>query len=168
LSNFPDAFLPNDAPSSDEGLSQIFTDLVFACNGLDSNTALARFVPVFAFEFDDPQAPSSGAVKAPNDDFGFPSASEHASELQFLFDFHSPLNPNEQRLAFEMKEYFDNFITDLNPNFGSTVKFFAPWPPFNVQHAVQHLVPGPVAPSPLVTFSTEHFCSFWEPFLKAE
>jgi para-nitrobenzyl esterase len=32
LANFPDHYLSNDAPSSDEALSQIFTDLVFSCN----------------------------------------------------------------------------------------------------------------------------------------
>jgi para-nitrobenzyl esterase len=47
LPNFPDPFLPNNAPSADEALSQIFTDVVFACNGADSNRDLARFVPVF-------------------------------------------------------------------------------------------------------------------------
>ena len=57
LANFPDPFLPGDAPSSDEALSQIFTDLVFACNGSDSNIDLSRFVPVFGYEFNDPNAP---------------------------------------------------------------------------------------------------------------
>src|SRR6516165_8162116 len=71
--------------------SQIFTDLVFACNGSDSNIDLSRFVPVFAYEFNDPEAPPVGnePVTPPNDVFGFPTASEHASELQFLFNFNT-------------------------------------------------------------------------------
>ena len=169
LANFPDPFLANNAPSSDEALSQIFTDLVFACNGLDSNTDLARFVPVFAYEFNDPEAPAMGAlVASPNDEFGFPTASQHASELQFLFNFDSPLSQNEQHLASEMKAYFDNFITTGNPNFGTNQKFFEPWPLFNFIRAVQGLVPGPAIPQPSFTFPTEHFCSVWEPFLAAE
>jgi para-nitrobenzyl esterase len=47
LAQFPDPFLPNNAPSADEALSQIFTDLVFACNGLDSNINLSQRVTVF-------------------------------------------------------------------------------------------------------------------------
>src|SRR5580692_10768448 len=107
LANFPDPFLPNDAPSSDEALSQIFTDLVFACNGSDSNIDLSRFVPVFGYEFNDPNAPPLSGfgtpVKPPNDVYGFPTASEHGSELQFLFNFETLLSANEQELAGEMK-----------------------------------------------------------------
>jgi para-nitrobenzyl esterase len=78
LADFPDPYLPNNAPSSDEALAQIFTDFVFACNGLDSNVDLSSFVPVFAYEFNDPNAPPlSGfgdVIIPPNDVFGFPTA----------------------------------------------------------------------------------------------
>jgi para-nitrobenzyl esterase len=169
LANFPDPYLTNNTPSSDEALAQIFTDLVFACNILDSNTDLARWVPVFAYEFNDPNAPAGGTViEAPNDQFGFPTASEHASELQFLFDFGSPLSADEQRLAIEMKTYWANFVTSGNPNVGTARFFDAPWFQFNFIHAVQGLVPGPAAPAPFFNFPTEHFCSTWEPFLEAE
>ncbi len=63
LANFPDPFLPGDAPSSDEALAQIFTDLVFACNGSDSNIDLARFVPVFGYEFNDPQCATDSGFR---------------------------------------------------------------------------------------------------------
>jgi para-nitrobenzyl esterase len=46
LASFPDPFLPRNAPSADEALSQIFTDVVFACNGADSN----RPHPFFTFQ----------------------------------------------------------------------------------------------------------------------
>jgi para-nitrobenzyl esterase len=169
LANFPDPFLAGNAPSADEALAQIFTDLVFACNVLDSNTELARWVPVFAYEFNDPAAPAGAQViEAPNDQFGYPTASEHASELQFLFDFGSPLNQGEQRLAVEMKDYWENFTISGNPNFGTNRFFFAPWLPFNLAHAIQNLVPGPSVPRPFFTFPSEHFCSTWEPFIAAE
>ena len=107
LRNFPDPFLPNNAPSADEALAQIFTDSVFACNGADSNRDLARFVPVFGYEFNDPKAPPLGSVPVmpPNDVFGFPSASEHSAELQFLFNFDEPLSVDEQELAGDMQTY---------------------------------------------------------------
>src|SRR5271163_3147027 len=75
LANFPDPFLPGNAPSSDEALAQIFTDLVFACNGSDSNIDLSHFVPVFGYEFNDPNAPPLSGfgtpIKPPNDVYGF-------------------------------------------------------------------------------------------------
>jgi para-nitrobenzyl esterase len=170
LANFPDPFTGN-SPNADEALSQIFTDLVFACNGSDSNTDLSTFTPVFAYEFNDPQAPPTvgfGAVVIPpNDVFGFPSASEHASELQFLFNFGTTLNAGEQQLAEEMKTYWGNFVNTGNPN---TPRLTSTWLPFSAGNmAVQDLVPGPTDPSPFFTFRTEHFCdTTWEPILEVE
>jgi para-nitrobenzyl esterase len=167
LADFPDPFLPANAPSADEALSQIFTDLVFACNGFDANKDLSRFVPVFAYEFNDPNAPPVGnkPVVPPNDVFGFPTASEHAAELQLLFGFGTPLSADEEQLATEMKTYWANFVKTGDPNFGRIV---APWLPFNFIRAVQDLVPGPERPRPFFSFSGEHFCHTWQPILAAE
>jgi para-nitrobenzyl esterase len=169
LANFPDSFLPNNAPSSDEALSQIFTDLVFACNGSDSNSDLAHFVPVFGYEFNDPNAPPSPGfgtpVEPPNDVFGFPTASEHASELRFLFNFGTPLNTGEQQLASEMKTYWGNFVNTGDPN---SPRFVSLWLPFNFTGADQGLKPGPKVPVPFFTFRQEHFCRTWQPFIAAE
>jgi para-nitrobenzyl esterase len=168
LANFPDPFTGN-SPNADEALAQIFTDLVFACNGLDSNTDLSSFTPVFAYEFNDPLAPPVGgfgnAIIPPNDVFGFPTASEHASELQFLFNFRTPLNAGEQLLAEEMKTYWGNFVNTGDPN---TPRSTAPWLHFNFTMAVQDLVPGPAAPHPIFNFRTEHFCDTWQPILQTE
>jgi len=169
LANFPDPFLPGDAPSSDEALAQIFTDLVFACNGSDSNIDLARFVPVFGYEFNDPNAPPTlgfgTAVEPPNDVFGFPSASEHAAELQFLFNFGTPLSADEQQLAGEMKAYWGNFVNTGDPNLPRHSSF---WLPFNFFGSVQGLRPGPKVPDPFFNFRQEHFCRTWQPFIAAE
>ncbi|HWY03406.1 MAG TPA: carboxylesterase family protein [Candidatus Acidoferrum sp.] len=169
LANFPDPFLPGAAPSSDEALAQIFTDLVFACNGSDSNIDLARFVPVFGYEFNDPNAPPTlsfgTAVEPPNDVFGFPSASEHAAELQFLFNFGTPLSADEQQLAGEMKTYWGNFVNTGNPNWPRHSSF---WLPFNFFGSVQGLRPGPKVPDPFFNFRQEHFCRTWQPFIAAE
>jgi para-nitrobenzyl esterase len=170
LANFPDPFLANDAPSADEALAQIFTDLVFSCNVLDSNTDLARWVQVYAYEFNDPLAPTLGGgdIMAPNDEFGFPTASEHASELQFLFNFGAPFSPAEQQLAAEMKTYWGNFIISGSPNISNGRPPFTRWQQFNLVGAVQNLVPGPALPLPISTFPAEHFCSLWQPILAAE
>jgi len=169
LANFPDPFLPGSAPSSDEALAQIFTDLVFACNGSDSNIDLARFVPVFGYEFNDPTAPPvvgfGTAIVPPNDAFGFPTASEHASELQFLFNFGTPLNADEQQLASEMKTYWGNFVNTGDPNWPRHSSF---WLPFNFFGSVQGLRPGPKLPDPFFNFRQEHFCRIWQPIIAGE
>jgi para-nitrobenzyl esterase len=167
LPNFPDLFLPNDVPSADEALSQIFTDVVFACNGADSNRDLARFVPVFGYEFNDPDAPPLGSVpvKPPNDVFGFPTASEHSAELQFLFNFGAPLSADEQDLAGQMQTYWGNFVSTLDPN---GPRHVAVWLPYNFSEVLQDLVPGPHRPHPFSTFRQEHFCRTWQPIVAAE
>ena len=169
LANFPDPFLSGDAPSSDEAIAQIFTDLVFACNGSDSNIDLARFVPVFGYEFNDPNAPTvvgfGTVVEPPNDAFGFPSASEHASELQFLFNFGTTLSTDEQQLASEMKTYWGNFVNTGDPNLPRPVSF---WLPFNFFGSVQGLRPGPKVPDSFFNFRQEHFCQTWQPFIAAK
>jgi para-nitrobenzyl esterase len=167
LPNFPDPFLPNDAPSADEALSQIFTDVVFACNGADSNRDLARFVPVFGYEFNDPKAPPLGSVpiKPPNDVFGFPSASEHSAELQFLFNFDAPLSVDERELAGYMQTYWANFVSSQDPNRPRHVPV---WLPYNFFDTLQDLIPGPQRPHPFFTFRQEHFCHTWQPIVAAE
>jgi para-nitrobenzyl esterase len=167
LAHFPDPFLPHNAPSADEALSQIFTDAVFACNGADSNVDLAHFVPVWGYEFNDPNAPPLGSVpiRAPNDVFGFPSASEHSAELQFLFNFDAPLNAGERELADKMQTYWANFVITKDPNLPRSVPI---WLPFNLFEVSQALVPGPQRPQPFFTFRQEHFCGTWEPIVAAE
>jgi para-nitrobenzyl esterase len=90
LSNFPDPYLTGDKPSADEALAQIIGDFIFACTGTASNSDLSKWVSVFGYEFDDPKAPPTPliggtVIKAPNDAYGYPTASEHGSEIAFLF-----------------------------------------------------------------------------------
>jgi para-nitrobenzyl esterase len=164
---FPDPYLANGAPSADEALSQIFTDLVFACNGSDADIDLARFTPVYGYEFDDSAAPPDGnaPVVPPNDVFGFPTASEHGAEVQFLFGSGASLNAGEQQLAGEMKTYWANFVKTGDPNLGRPAPL---WILFNVSHAVQDLAPGPAAPRAFFNFRVEHFCRTWQPILARE
>jgi para-nitrobenzyl esterase len=174
----------------DEALSQIFTDFVFACNGFDSNSDLSRRVQVFAYEFNDPNAPSTAGVPGPgSNSSGFTTASEHASELQYIFNFGSAFTPAQAALAADMKTYWANFVKTGDPNsrgsdskgFATFVNFRAPhaqlpfWPQFNDQgngrgdQKIQSLTPAgaatPQGPHPFDTFTSEHFCSTWQPLL---
>jgi para-nitrobenzyl esterase len=170
----------------DEALSQIFTDFVFACNGLDSNSDLSRHVPVFAYEFNDPNAPNlgSGQPGPGANGSGFTTASQHAAELQYIFNFRAAFTPQQATLAGDMKTYWANFVKTGDPNGRGleTLVSFKPnaqlpfWPRFNRDRdadgddqRVQSLTPPalltPQGPHPFVTFSTDHFCATWQPLL---
>jgi para-nitrobenzyl esterase len=133
-----------DGGNVDEALSQIFTDFVFACNGFDSNSDLSRRVKVFAYEFNDPNAPSTAGVPGPgSNSSGFTTASQHAAELQYIFNFGSAFTPAQAALATDMKSYWANFVKSGDPNSrGDRAVFvsFKPsndrlpaWPQFNGQ-----------------------------------
>jgi para-nitrobenzyl esterase len=181
---YPPANFPNpdnnNKPSADEALGQIFTDITFTCRGFDSNQLLARFVPVHAYEFADPNAPDLFQPL-----IGFSYGASHASELQYLFDAKTlqgpadaaanaaspapgaavqppPLTAGGQELAVEMKSYWANFIRFHDPNGREEGDHedhgLAFWPAFGQAGLVQELVPGPAQPSPITTFSSEHNC----------
>jgi para-nitrobenzyl esterase len=174
----------------DEALSQIFTDFVFACNGFDSNSDLSRRVPVFAYEFNDPNAPSKAGVPGPGaNSSGFTTASQHAAELQYIFNFGSAFTSAQATLATYMKTYWANFVKTGDPNrngrddLATLISFRAPptglphWPRFNARdddhdrggQKVQSLTPPapltPRGPNPFESFRTDHFCATWEPLL---
>jgi para-nitrobenzyl esterase len=183
---YPPANFPNPdaggAASADEAWSQILTDIIFTCHGLTANQLLAKFVPVYAYEFADPNAPN---VFQPL--IGFSYGAAHAAELQYLFDAKTlqspadaaanaaspapgaavqppPLATGGTELAAEMKAYWTNFVKHGTPN-GSDVRFvaargdeLADWPLFNPDGDVQLLVPGPAEPHPFGGFGAEHNC----------
>ncbi len=184
---YPPADFPNpdfgNAPSADEALGQIFTDLIFSCNGLSANQLLSKFVPVYAYEFADPNAPDLFQPLV-----GFSYGASHASELQYLFDPTTlqgaadaaanklspapdasvqppPLTPGGTELAAEMKLYWSNFVSNHTPNPSPFIFVFdrddvAFWPLFNATNEIQDLVPGPTLPHPFsaATFSSDHNC----------
>lgn len=170
LANFPDPYLSASAPSADEGLAQIMTDYEFSCNAYDADSALANYVYVFAYELNDPLAPptltSPAVLKSPNDQYGYATASEHGSELEFLFEFPytDELSSGERQLQETMQTYWANFIKNGNPNTGSAVPA---WLNFKTRKVLS-LVPGPGNPALIGTFQTEHFCGVWEPILSSQ
>ncbi len=170
LTDFPDMYLASSAPSADEGLAQIQTDYQFACNAYDANRDFTNFVTVYAYEFNDPDAPPSTVEPAvtvkPNDQYGYPTASEHASDLPFLFTVSQTgaLVGDELTLSATIQSYVGNFVASLDPNTGTSVP---PWPVFNGSHEVQELLPSST-PAPFTTFAAGHFCPLWAPILSAE
>jgi para-nitrobenzyl esterase len=189
---YPPANFPNPdaggAASADEAFAQVDTDVTFACRGLRADQLLSSFVPVYAYEFNDPNAPDLFQPL-----IGFSYGASHASELQYLFDAATlqgprdaaanaaspapgaaiqppPLTAGGQTLAAEMKGYWANFVKFGTPNgafvdsTGSELNFLdirvlAFWEPFNFTMAIQDLVPGPTQPQAIFDFATDHNCT---------
>ena len=109
---------------------------------------------VFAYEFNDPNAPSATAI---------PEGAVHTSELQYLFPNASggaaasePLSAASKLLSDQMVRYWSNFVKTGNPNGASLVN----WPAFSSDTTVQQLVPGTIGSG--LDFDAEHHCTFWD------
>jgi para-nitrobenzyl esterase len=92
-------------------LAALATDAAFACPSLDLQRSMAQYVDVYAWEFNDPDAP-------PADFDGFPSGASHASEVPYLFP-RTPavgeLTESQEALAEEMIRLWASFAADGSP-----------------------------------------------------
>jgi len=143
-------------PSPSVALGAVGTDAIFACPALTIDQSVSRFVPTFAYEFNDENAPQNFLPPV-----GFPYGAAHASELQYLFGlptgaFQGTLSAQQQQLAATMKGYWTNFAQRGFPSsFGTPF-----WPLFNnLTQTVQSLAPP--APQTETGFANTHNCAFW-------
>jgi para-nitrobenzyl esterase len=138
-------------------LTALGTDALFACPGRRAAQSLSKFVPTYAYEFNDPNAPQLFVPPA-----SFPYLAYHGAEVQYLFDLPnqtgaSPLNADQQQLADTMKRYWTQFARAGDPNAAGTPS----WPRYSPAGDVyQSLVP----PTPVTTtgFAADHKCAFWD------
>ena len=144
--------------STELALGEVGTDAIFACPAHFASALTAQFVPTFAYEFNDENAPQNFLPFV-----GFPYGASHASELQYLFNLRNfipdvpPLNAQQQELSANMVSYWTEFAEAGNPNdFGTPF-----WPRFDVAvDDVQSLVPP--TPTTEFNFFTAHNCGFWD------
>jgi para-nitrobenzyl esterase len=137
-------------------LGAVGTDEIFACPALTVDESLSKYVPTYAYEFNDQNAPER--YLAPS---GFPYGAAHESEVQYLFSltntpFPGVLTPSQQQLAASMKKYWTTLAKTGSPN-----SHPAPWwPRFD---ATSQQMLSLVAPRPQVEtgFAAEHHCEFW-------
>jgi para-nitrobenzyl esterase len=142
-------------PSPSVALGAVGTDAIFACPALTIDQSVSQFVPTFAYEFNDENAPENFLPPV-----SFPYGAAHASEIQYLMDlptaaFPGTLSAQQQQLATTMKGYWTNFAKRGFPSW-----FGAPfWPFFNFGQKMQSLTP----PTPQIQtdFATTHNCAFW-------
>ncbi|WP_295818843.1 carboxylesterase/lipase family protein [uncultured Deinococcus sp.] len=137
----------------------MFTDGVFSCPAIRVNSALSRYVPVYAYEFNDPQAVS--VIKSPSDLPGL--GSYHSSSLVYAFQTPLPgvadsgaFTPAQRSLSDAFSAAWAAFVKTGKPG----VSGQAAWQLFDPAHAnVQVFTPVSVRES--TTFATDHKCAFW-------
>jgi para-nitrobenzyl esterase len=143
-------------PSPPVAFSALLSDANFACPALQIDRWTSKWVPTFAYEFNDDNAP----LRYPPPLTGPPVAT-HKSEFPYLFDLpdaplQEPLSPDQQELAATMRTAWANFTASGNPASGD-----ASWPAFGADGTqMLSLVP----PRPLVEtdFAARHHCAFWD------
>ncbi len=137
----------------------VFTDAMFSCPALNAVTALSRYVPVYAFEFNDPRAVTS--LKTPA---GLPGlGSFHASSL--VYAFQTPIvgladparfDPAQARLSYAFSLAWATFARTGDPNTPGEPR----WRTFDAAiQNVQTFTPTGTAES--TRFAAEHKCAFW-------
>jgi para-nitrobenzyl esterase len=158
---YPLANFPNPATQPQLTVGAIGTDAIFACNSRTSIRRLANFVPVFAYEFNDANAPELFLPPAT-----FPYGAAHASEIQYLFGLRASvphpvaLNEDQRRLSRDMVHYWTQFARNGDPNPRHTDRPF--WPAYDrTMDRFQSLTPP--GPSTESGFAADHKCAFWAP-----
>ena len=137
-------------------LGAVGTDEIFACPALTVDESLSKYVPTYAYEFNDRNAPERYLVPV-----GFPYGAAHESEVQYLFSlantpFPGVFTPPQQQLAAAMKQYWTNLAKT-----GSPTSFAGPWWPRFDGTSQQMLSLVPPRPGVETGFAVEHHSAFW-------
>ena len=143
-------------PSPPVAFSALLSDAYFACPALQIDRWTSKWVPTFAYEFNDDNAP----LRYPPPLTGPPVAT-HKSEFPYLFDLpdaplQEPLSPDQQALAASMRTAWANFTATGNPASGD-----AGWPAFGAD-GTQVLSLVPPRPRVETDFAARHHCAFWD------
>jgi para-nitrobenzyl esterase len=143
-------------PSPAIALGAVGTDAIFACNALTVDQSVSRFVPTFAYEFNDENAPEPFLPPV-----SFPYGAAHASELPYVFNTATTpvaggLSAPQIRLADTMQRYWTGFAARGFPSsFGTPF-----WPRVTAGSVlIQSLAPP--RPGVETDFATVHHCTFW-------
>lgn len=129
--------------------SAVFTDSIWACEQIDSENALSRYVPTYTYEFADEHAQPFADLPA-----DFAAGASRASELPDLFEVAG------------RKPISSDYYTDEQRRLaGRPVSAgAAAWPgtrPGRAEQPAQRLAPGAGGIAP-VDADTEHRCAFWQ------
>ena len=141
-------------------LAAVLTDQIFACTARAVDRWVSHYVPTYAYEFNDENAPEYSLPSA-----GYPYGAAHAIELQFLFTLPElPGTPGltapERTLSANMVRYWTNFAKHSSPDSRGVPE----WQPYaSGSDIFQSLLPP--RPAPETGFSANHHCGVWAPLI---
>jgi len=142
-------------PTYDQAVGALGTDAIFACPARFADELASQFVPTFAYEFNDENAPQNFLPAV-----SFPYGASHASEIQYIFPAanppgfglnlpQTPLNGNQRLLSDKMVGYWTEFAKSGDPNGNGSPQ----WPQFERgRQVMQSLVPP--TPQPVLQLPT--------------
>jgi len=151
LAVYPLADYPSPTLASAAG----FGDVFFSCRILKAGELLSAWVPIYQYEFDDPNAPNLFAPHPP-----FPFGAYHGSEIQYVLGgvlSNPTATPAQRSLAESMMGYWMNFISTGEPG-GTAPK----WERFHADEArrILSLSPGKIHYES--DFASMHHCDLWD------
>ena len=128
------------------------------CVVLRLDRSLARFVPVYAYEFADRSAPSYFTERS------YPMGAYHTAELQYLFPlFHGArgtihaLNPSQDALARQMIGWWSEFARAGAPGTRGT-----PWRAFQPDSNTVQVIGADIAAHHDIESAYANACGFWD------
>jgi para-nitrobenzyl esterase len=134
------------------------SDDLFACPARNADRSVAKYVPTYAYEFNETGAPL--AFQQPS----FPLGASHVDDLPFVLDLsflglQPTFSPDDQALSNTTIQYWAQFARTGNPNFAGAPN----WPAYTGKGGmIQSLIaPNPTTESD-ANFDSDHKCSsFW-------
>ncbi len=137
--------------------SAAVTDGVFSCVNERMSNDLARVGRVYAYEFNDQDAPTPEPLRT----LPFPVGASHSLELRFLFEVggSEPLDSAQQALSDQMLDYWSRFITNASPEAVGQPA----WPALSADAAAAQpwMSLQPDGSRVVTTFDESHQCTFW-------
>jgi len=136
--------------------STLNSDANFSCQAFAVDIAASRYVPTFAYEFNDALAPQRDAPDA----LGPPFAATHQNELQYLFELPNAripgdLSSEQEQLAATMRAAWVKFATTGNPGTGAVS-----WPEFKPLNPRMLSLNTPTTRVEK-KFAIDHKCAVW-------
>jgi para-nitrobenzyl esterase len=150
---YPPSNYDGQVPSA---YSAAVTDGVFSCVAERMSDDLARVGPVYAYEFNDRDAPAPEVMRT----LPFPVGASHSLELRFIFDVGGadPMNPAQQALSDQMLDYWSRFVTEGAPQAVGQPR----WPALGADAGAQQWMSlQPDGSRTVTTFDESHQCPFW-------
>jgi para-nitrobenzyl esterase len=128
-----------------------FGDSIFSCSIIGASGVLAKFVPVYAYEFNDRRAPLAPWMPKTS----LPYGAYHSAEIQYVLGDEQGMSPAQRKLSDEMMGYWSEFISSGDPGTHSPR-----WTRFHrSEDRVLSLAPGKIAYE--TDFATRHHCGLW-------